>query len=136
MKKLSLATSGEKMIRLLLVLLTLPVVAFAQQDYPRDITLSWTNPSQYVDGSVIEAGDLESIRVECFRGSDTVATFVSSVPDTGEGAPQTETFAGVIPQPGTYTCFAYAIAVGVESDASNAASRKFTGKPLPPQNFN
>lgn len=123
------------------VLLTLVLLAFsasvsAQSDYPRDITLSWTNPSQYVDGSAIEAGDLDSIRVECFRNNDTVPAFVSTVPDTGEGAPQSETYTGAIPSPGTYACVAYAIVVGgVESDASNSATRKYTGKPLPPQTF-
>ena len=64
--------------------------AFAQQDYPRDITLSWTNPSLYVDGTSIDPGDLDSIRVTCFRGSDTTPAFTSTVPDTGEGAQQTE----------------------------------------------
>jgi len=119
------------------VLLLFATSAFAQQSYPRDITLSWENPSQYTDGSIIEAGDLDSIRVECFRGNDTVATFVSTVPDTGEGAPQSEVFAGVIPQPGTYTCIAYAIVVdGTESDPSNSVAKKYIGKPLPPQNFN
>jgi hypothetical protein len=128
---------GEKMKKIVLLAALISVSAFAQQDYPRDITLSWTNPSQYVDGSVIDAGDLDSIRVECFRGSETTATFTSTVADTGEGAAQTETYPGVIPNPGTYTCFAYAIVVdGTESDASNSAERKYIGKPLPPQTFN
>ena len=127
MKKILLAS--------LLLLIASPISA--QQDYPRDITLSWTNPTQYVDGSVIETGDLDSVRVECFRGSDTVATFTATVPDTGEGAPQTETFVAVIPQPGTYSCVAYAIVIdGTESDPSNTTSRKYIGKPLPPQTFN
>lgn len=121
---------------LTLVLLVFSASVSAQSDYPRDITLSWTNPSQYVDGSAIEAGDLDSVRVECFRSNDTVPTFVSTVPDTGEGLPQTETYTAAIPSPGTYTCVAYAIVVGgVESDASNSATRKYTGKPLPPQTF-
>jgi hypothetical protein len=119
-----------------LVLLFATTSAFAQSDYPRDITLSWTNPDQYVDGSTIEPGDLDSIRVECFRNNDTVPVFVSTVPDTGEGAPQSETYTGAVPAPGTYSCVAYAIVVGgVESDASNTATRKYTGKPLPPQTF-
>jgi hypothetical protein len=118
-------------------LVGLSSLASAQQDYPRDITLNWINPSQYVDGSVIEAGDLDSIRVECFRGSDAAATFVETREDTGEGAAQSETYVGVIPQPGTYTCFAYAIVIGgTESDPSNPTSRKYIGKPLPPQTFN
>ena len=121
---------------LIILLLFLAGSAFAQQDYPRAITLSWTNPTQYVDGSLIEAGDLESIRVECFKNNDTVATFVSTVPDTGEGLSQSETFPAVIPSPGTYRCFAVAIVVGgAESDPSNEAFKKFTGKPLPPQTF-
>lgn len=121
---------------LVLLALLLAAPAFSQSDYPRDITLDWTNPSQYVDGSTIEAGDLDSIRVECFRNNDTVPAFVSTVPDTGEGAPQSETYTGAIPSPGTYSCVAYAIVVGgAESDASNTATRKYTGKPLPPQTF-
>ena len=121
---------------LIAALLLFPALAVAQQAYPRDITLSWANPSTYVDGSVIEAGDLESIRVECFRQNDTIATFTSTVPDTGEGLAQSETFVGVIPSPGTYSCFAYAIVVGgAESDPSNEAIKKYTGKPLPPQTF-
>lgn len=119
-----------------IALLLLSSTALGQQNYPRDITLSWVNPSEYVDGSLIEAGDLDSIRVECFRASDTVPTFTSTVADSGEGAPQAETFTGVIPQPGTYTCVAYAIVVdGTESDPSNTALRKYIGKPLPPQTF-
>lgn len=122
---------------LLAAALLLPAMAFAQQDYPRDITLSWTNPSLYEDGSAIEAGDLESIRVECFRGSDITPAFTSAVPDTGEGLAQSETYVAVIPRPGTYTCFAYAIVVGgAESNPSNSVNRKYTGKPLPPQTFN
>lgn len=121
----------------LAALLFLASTVNAQQGYPRDITLSWVNPSQYVDGSTIEAGDLDSIRVECFRNNETVATFTDTRADTGEGAPQSETYAGVIPSPGTYSCVAYAIVVdGTESDASNNVSRKYIGKPLPPQQFN
>lgn len=125
------------MRRAIFLLLFLSGTSLAQQDYPRDITLSWTNPSQYVDGSIIETGDLDSIRVTCFRGNDTTPTFTSSVPDTGEGAAQEETYLGAIPQPGTYTCFAYAkVVTGEESDASNPTEKKYTGKPLPPQTFN
>jgi hypothetical protein len=121
-----------------LLLLLLPALAFAQQDYPRAITLSWTNPDTYEFGTPIEPGDLESIRVECFRQSDPLTpVFTSTVPDTGEGLAQSETFDSVIPSPGTYSCFAYAIVVGgAESAPSNEAIKKYTGKPLPPQTFN
>lgn len=125
MKKLSAAA-----------LLLATVSVCAQQNYPRDITLSWVNADEFVDGTPMEAGDLESVRIECFRQNDTDATFTATVPDSGEGQPQTETFEGVIPQPGTYNCFAYSIVIdGTESDPSNQTSKKYVGKPLPPQTF-
>jgi hypothetical protein len=118
----------------LAALLLAAASASAQTSFPRDITLSWTNPSEYVDGSIIEAGDLYYIRAACFRNAETSATFEMTVPATGEGALQTETFEAVIPSPGTYTCFAVAIVIdGTESDESNPTTRKYIGKPLPPQ---
>ena len=108
-------------------------MANAQQDYPRDITLSWLNASQYTDGTSIEAGDLTGTRIECFRQNDTVPMLTGTFTPTGEGSPQTETFAGAIPQPGTYTCFGYSIVIGgIESDPSNPAQKKYVGKPQPP----
>ena len=120
-----------------LILSFLAGAACAQQDYPRDITLSWTNADSYVDGTAIEPGDLESVRVECYRNQDTIPSVSRTVPATGEGAAQSETFSGVIPSPGTYRCVAFSIVVGgAESDPSGDAFKKYTGKPLPPQNFN
>lgn len=114
-------------------LLLLAATAQAQQDYPRDITLSWLNASEYVDGTAIEAGDLTGVRIECFRQNDTTPIVTGTFPATGEGATQTETFAGAIPQPGTYTCYGYSIVIGgIESDASNPAQRKYVGKPRAP----
>ena len=125
------------MSKYLILLGLLPAAALAATDYPRDITLNWTNPSEYVDGSPIEAGDLDAIRVECYRGNDTVPTFTSTVPDNGEGLLQSETYVNAIPSPGTYSCVAYAIVIdGTESDASNSTLRKYIGKPMPPQTFN
>ena len=49
------------------VLLFCAPVVYAQQDYPRDITLSWTNADSYTDGTAIESGDLTGVRIECFR---------------------------------------------------------------------
>ena len=122
------------MKRLLILVLFLSPAAFAQQDYPRDITLSWTNASQYEDGSIIEAGDLTNVRIECFRQNDVAATFTATVPVTGEGATQSEVFTGVIPSPGTYSCVGFSIIFdGTESVASAPAVRKFTGKPRPPE---
>lgn len=117
-----------------LVLLGVSPMTYAQQDYPRPITLSWTNPDMYTDGTSIETGDLESIRIEVYRQNDTVPVFVATIPDNGEGAEQSETFAASIPQPGTYEVVAYAIVVGgAESDPSNSAFKKYTGKPRSPQ---
>lgn len=121
---------------LTILLLLLPAITFAQQDYPRDITLSWVNADSYVDGTAIEAGDLTGVRVECFRQNETVPIVTGTFPPTGEGAPQTETFAGSIPQPGTYTCYGYSIVIGgIESDPSNPAAKKYVGKPQAPKSW-
>lgn len=117
-----------------LLLLGMSATAFGQQDYPRDITLSWQNAAQYESGEQIAAGDLTSVRVECFRNNDLVPSFTATVPVTGEGLPQAEDFAGVIPNPGTYSCVAYSIIFdGTESVVSGAAIRKYTGKPKAPE---
>jgi hypothetical protein len=118
---------------LFVTLLLLSSMANAQQEYPRDITLSWTNASQYTDGTDIEAGDLTGTRIECFRQNDTVPMLTGTFVPTGEGVPQTETFVGSIPQPGTYTCYGYSIVIGgIESDASAPAQKKYVGKPRAP----
>lgn len=118
---------------LIYTLLLIPGLALGQQDFPRDLTVSWDNPSEYVDGSVIEAGDLETIRVEVYRQNDTVPAFVANVPDNGEGQRQREVFPGAIPQPGTYTVVAIAVVIGgVESDPSDPDFVKHVGKPRPP----
>jgi hypothetical protein len=107
--------------------------ASAQQDYPRDITLSWTNADSYTDGTAIQAGDLTGTSIECFRQNDTAPMLTGTFVPTGEGEPQTETFTGAIPNPGTYTCYGYSIVIGgIESDPSNPAQKKYVGKPLPP----
>jgi hypothetical protein len=127
---------------ILVVGLLLSGLAFAQQDYPRDLTLSWTNASTYEPlsgqtvGAPIEPGDLTGVRIECFRQNDSVALFTATIPAEGEGLPQSALFAGVIPQPGTYVCYGYSIVIsGAESVASNAATKKFTGKPTAPATF-
>ena len=114
----------------LVIVLLLPALSFAQQDFPRDVSVGWDNPSTYVADTHIAAGDLESIRVEIYRQNDTIPLFTATVPDTGEGAAQLENFPAAIPQPGTYRIEAYAIVVGgVESDSSEPLFKKYTGKP-------
>lgn len=112
------------------ILLLVAGLAQAQQDFPRAITVSWDNASEYVDGSLIEEGDLENIRIEIYRQSDTTPVFTATVPDTGEGAAQVETFAAAIPRPGTYRIEGYSIVIGgVESDPSIPLFKKYVGKP-------
>jgi hypothetical protein len=128
---------SEKYMRMLFVsFLLLALPAAAQTLFPQDITFEWTNATQYEDGSLIAAGDLTNVRVECFRNNNTVAIINQSFAATGEGLPQTETLVGAIPQPGTYVCYAYSVLFdGTESAASNSASRKYTGRPKPPAVF-
>jgi hypothetical protein len=120
-----------EMIRLWpLLLLAFSSAVFAQQDYPREITVSWTNADAYVDGTLIEPGDLEMVRIEIYRQNDLVPAFTATIPVTGEGALQSEVFANAIPQPGTYRIEGYSIVVGgIESDASVPAFKKYVGKP-------
>lgn len=119
------------MIRLALVfLLAFSSAAFAQQDYPRGITVGWLNADSYVDGTLMEAGDLETVRIEIYRQNDTVPVFTATIPATGEGLLQSEIFAGAIPRPGTYRIEGYSIVIdGIESDTSVPAFKKYVGKP-------
>lgn len=124
------------MKRIATTILLLSSLSALAADYPRDITLDWVNAEQYEDGSLIEAGDLTQVRVECYRNSEPSPTFEAIVPASGVGLPQQETFGSRIPQPGTYTCYGFSIVYdGTESDPSNPATRKYVGKPFPPQTF-
>ena len=105
-------------------------MVFAQQDYPREITVSWLNADSYVDGTLMETGDLEMVRIEIYRQNDLVPAFTATVPASGEGLTQSEIFVGAIPQPGTYRVEGYSIVIGgVESDTSVPAFKKYVGKP-------
>jgi hypothetical protein len=122
----------KQMLLLIVFLLSaflLPAKASAQSDYPRDITLSWINPDSYVDNTLIEAGDLDIIHLDCYRGNELVPMFSANVPDVGEGLPQSETYVGIIDKPGTYRCEAFAFVDGISSDPSEPAFKKYTGKP-------
>lgn len=120
------------------ILLFMPMLAFAQSDYPRDITYCWTLPTQYVDGTTIAAGDLATTRIVSSRNSgEAIIDQLVPVGTTLPGENMCFTFVGAVPSPGTYVAVAYAITIDdVSSDASNESTKKFTGKPLPPQTFN
>ena len=114
-----------------ILLLLLSSIAYGQQNYPLDVTLCWTNPTEYTDNSLIQDGDIASVRITGARHDGTALPDQSVVSDA-PGLRQCATFTGVIPQPGTYSFFAYAITVdSISSDASNQADKKYTGKPKP-----
>lgn len=117
---------------LLLLLFVAP--ANAQQDYPRDLTLRFTMPTEYVNGTLIEAGVLRGALCTCWRSNDPNALVIDQeVPAPDPGVAYTHTFFGLIPQPGTYICGVYAVTVDdLYSDMSNTVDRKYTGKPRPP----
>ena len=112
--------------------------AIAANNFPEPITLSWTLADQYVDGTTIQPGDLASTRVTCSR-HDGVEAFNEIVDLDASDLPGdsvSNIFPDSIPKPGTYTCFAFSVTIdGTESDASNAAIKKYTGKPNPPNNL-
>ena len=126
-----------------LILLFAAGVANAQ-DYPRDFTAEFTNANSYVDGTLMEPGDLTcegtevvgvdcGLRFEIYRNNETVPIAVVNFPANGEGLAQTEVLVGVIPRPGTYYVVGYSNVFGLSSDPSNpSTSKKYTGKPLPP----
>lgn len=122
----------KKLIALLLlayvILLAAPV--YAQQDYPRDLTLTWENAAEYVDGTLMEPGDLAMDHFDCFRQNDTIPFLSADIPANGEGLTQAETWTGVVIKPGTVRCEGYSITVdSVWSDPSAPAFKKYTGKP-------
>lgn len=116
-----------------LVLLVLLSSTALAADYPRDITFSWVNADSYEDGTLIEAGDLTEVRIVCLRNLQP--SFSATFPVNGEGLAQSATV-NAVPAPGNYTCVGISIIFdGTESVASNEASFKYTGKPLPPINL-
>lgn len=111
---------------------------WAQNSYPRPITLNWTLPTLYEDGQTIQPGDLADTRITCERhNGDLAFDILVPVGATLPGEAQSHTEPAGIPLSGTYTCLAYAITIdGVSSEASAPAVKKFTGKPNPPTNLN
>lgn len=94
----------------------------AQQNFPRDVEVCWTNATEYEDGTPLGA-DLTGIRIEYYRNADTVPAFTAEIPALG--AEQCETFVASVDQPGTYTIVGYSIALGLYSAASDPVIRKF-----------
>lgn len=125
------------------LLLLFAGAASAQQTFPQDITVTFTNADSYTDGTPMEPGDLTcegtevvgtdcGLRFELFRNNNTVPIAVVNVPANGEGQIQTEVLVGIIPQPGTYHLVGYSNVFGISSDPSAPSNtKKYTGKPRP-----
>lgn len=107
---------------------------FAQSEYPRDVAYCWTNPTQYEDLTPIEPGDLRGTIIQVRRNDGTVVIEQEIPIGTAlPGSRQCYTFVNMIPQPGTYSAFAYAVTVQLTmSGPSNESIKKFIGKPQPP----
>lgn len=92
------------------------------------VPVTWTNPTEYVDDSALDASDIAQTRIEygtctAFGGfGDKTGEFVSLGNDTSEVSPNLA--------PGTYCFRAYTTANGVESAPSNAA-RAVVEQPAP-----
>lgn len=101
--------------------------------YPRDITFTLNAPTEYTDGSPILDSDGLSLEVSCTRNDGTIILdrepFLATVTP---GAEIIETFVGVIPNSGTYSCQAFAVVDSISSAPSNTATKRYTGQPGPP----
>jgi hypothetical protein len=130
----------KKLLQIFVTFLLVGSITFAQApDYPRDVIVCWTHPTDYelLPGQTtpdpIQDGDLANTRITGER-QNAIVIIDELVPVSGvPGSAQCKTFVAAIPQPGTYTFFAYSITVDdISSDASNMAVKKYTGKPQPP----
>lgn len=124
----------------LIAALLVCIPAQAQQDFPRDIKVCWTNADSYEDtilpdgtvllGGPIDPGDLVSDRIEIYRQNDPVPALTATIPALGEGLKQCEIFTAAIPNPGTYRIEGYSVVVGgIESEVSESIYKKYIGKP-------
>lgn len=102
--------------------LALIALLFAGAASAADYPVSWTNPTQYVNGEPLAISDLAEIRAYC----DGVFTQSLNPAD----------FAGTtLAVSGRKTCYITAVVIsGEESDPSNSVEIK-PGKPNPPGQF-
>ncbi len=125
----------KRILQGFITFLLLGSITFAQSpSYPRDVSLCWTHPTLYEDGTTIQDGDIAHTRLTGTRHSGETILDTTSAMTVIPGAVQCQTLVGAVPQPGTYTFLAYTVTVDdISSDASNSSSKKYTGKPLPPE---
>ena len=119
---------------ILLAALLLVSIAAQGAEFPVDITLTWTNPTMYEDGTLIDPPDLTGLRFQCWRNNDNTEILNdSSVAPTGPGLVQSHVYVGLITQPGNYRCVGFASVVdGTESRPSDPTEFKVIGKPNAP----
>lgn len=93
------------------------------------LTVTWTNPTQYTDDSAIAAGEITQTRVE--YGTCNAGAFGTRI---GEGRASGAVTAITIPNvaPGAYCIRAFTTARGVESLASNVATATVVQPPPRP----
>lgn len=112
----------------LAILATLPAIAAAEV-----VTVLWTNPTSYTDGSALSAASITRTRIEygtCINAT-TFGTRISDVIATGS----VTTANTPNLNPGTYCFRAYTTASGLESAPSSVASKVVVQPaPNPPSN--
>lgn len=127
----------KRILQGFIAFLLLGSITLAQSpSYPRDVSLCWTHPTQYEDGTTIQDGDIAYTKLTGTRHSGEMVIDTDSAMTVLPGAVQCQTLVGAVPQPGTYTFLAYTVTVDdISSDASNSTEKKYTGKPNPPVNL-
>ena len=112
-------------MKYLIPLLLVSSIAFA--DLPESPRFTWTNPTQYTDGTPLNpATELAEIKVHC-TGAMTFEGVVSTMPVVEEFLTPTGVFAD-----GNYVCHYTSVDIlGRESEPSNP-TREFTVGAAPP----
>lgn len=111
------------------ILSTIAALLFASAAAAGTATVTWTNPTQYVDGSALAAADITQTRVE--YGSCSGAAFGTKTGEqTATGSATTLTIGSLAA--GTYCFRAYTSARGLESAASVVASKTVPQSPPNP----
>jgi hypothetical protein len=127
---------GVPMIRIPRVLWALWLVALylvSGAAHAATVTVSWTNPTQYEDGSSLPASDIERTRIE--YGTCNGQAFGNKLGEfTANGAATTATSPNL--SPGTYCFRAYTRAKGLESQPSAPVQKTILQPPpKPPTNL-
>lgn len=101
-----------------------------------DAAFTWTPPTEREDGTALPQSEIASYNIVCNRqGLPGYVLNISVLNDPGVGT-SSHFEAGAFDGPGTYECRAYTVDTGgLRSVASNVATKKVTGNPNAPVNF-